>query len=249
MSDASAPPQEQDFLSRMSHELRTPLNAIKGYAELLLEDKASDHPDSPDLQGILRSTHRLLAFVDAVLDLNQIQSGRTSLDRTRFSVTELVEEVQLAVTDEATRNDNQLSSKVEELTVHNDRRLLRQILFNLLHNAARFTYQGTVALRIRSLPGHRMEIVVADNGIGMTRRQVEAATEPFWQADSGTTRRYDGAGVGLSVCRGLAELMGGDLQIESRLGEGARVTVRLPLEVEADTDAWDDEDDETMLLR
>lgn len=193
MFDPEAPPkpdpQEQDFLARMSHELRTPLTAIQGYAELLLEGKPASHEDVPDLQAILRATHRLQAFVDAVLDLNQLRTGRFQLRLERFEIRDLIAEVERAVQDQATKNKTRIVIDVKPLEVKTDRRMLRQILFNLVDNAVRFTVRGQVAVHARALDDDRFGILVRDDGIGMTAAQVEASTTAFWQADASSTRR------------------------------------------------------------
>ncbi len=242
--------QERDFLARMSHELRTPLNAIQGYADLLLEDKDGDHPDRHDLEAIVRATKHLLGLVESVLDLNQLQSGRFDIRPRDIDLQDLLSEIADAVSDQAQRNKTSVRVSVEPgLVVRSDLRMLRQIVFNLAHNACRFTFKGSVRISANTLDASEFAIIVADDGIGMTEAQVRAATEAFWQGDSSTTRRYDGAGVGLAVCKGLAEALGGSLSIDSRMGHGATVTVILP-RTSTRASAWDEEDDEpTVLLR
>jgi signal transduction histidine kinase len=234
----------------MSHELRTPLNAIQGYADLLLEGRAENDPDRHDLEAILRATKHLLGLVESVLDLNQLQTGRFDIRIATVDVVEVLGEIADAVSEQAQRNKTTVVVDVEDgLTVRSDLRMLRQIVFNLAHNACRFTFRGQVRIAAHTLDATDFAIVVSDDGIGMTAAQVQAATEPFWQADASTTRRYDGAGVGLAVCNGLAEALGGSLTIESRIGKGATVTVVLPRESEA-ASSWLEEDDEpTVLLR
>ncbi|MEZ4319865.1 MAG: HAMP domain-containing sensor histidine kinase [Myxococcota bacterium] len=241
-------PQEEDFLARMSHELRTPLNAIQGYTDLLLEDKASDHPDVHELTSIRRATRHLLALVESVLDLSQLRAGRFIVEPRDLDLGGLATDVVEAVGDQAARSKTRVTVDVENgLTVRSDPRMVRQILFNLAHNACRFTFKGRVHISIQSLDADVFEMVVKDDGIGMTEAQTEAATRAFWQAEQGTTRRYDGAGVGLAVCKGLAEAMGGSLRVESKLGRGATVTVELPRKVQASLLDFDDEP--TVLLR
>ncbi|MCB9676737.1 MAG: HAMP domain-containing histidine kinase [Alphaproteobacteria bacterium] len=242
-------PQEEDFLARMSHELRTPLNAIQGYTDLLIEDKPPGHPDLGDLGAIRRATRHLLALVESVLDLNQLRTGNFQVEPLDLDLAAIVDDVVEAVSEQAQRNKNRLKVEVEAgLEVRSDKRMIRQILFNLVHNACRFTFKGTVSITVRSLDPDWFEIGVRDDGIGMTNAQVEAATLPFWQGDSGTTRRYDGAGVGLAVCKGLAEAMGGKLTIASKMGHGASVMVELPRRAQASGYDFDDEEP-TVLLR
>lgn len=242
-------PQERDFLARMSHELRTPLNAIAGYAELLVEDKPADDPDLEPLQGIQRASRRLLALVESVLDLNQLQTGRFEVDIRPFAIADVVAEVLEAVRDQADRSGTELHAEVADLEMRSDLRMVRQILFNLVDNAARFTREGNVWVEVGRAGAFALRIVVRDDGIGMTPAQVQAATRPFWQADATTTRRYDGAGMGLAVCRAMAESLGGNLHIESETGMGATVRVTLPIDSEpAEESPWDD-DEPTVLFR
>ena len=234
----------------MSHELRTPLNAIQGYADLLLEDKAADHPDRHDLEAIVRATRNLLGLVESVLDLNQLQTGRFDIRLQDLDVADVLHDIAEAVSEQAKRNRTQVLVNVElGLVIRSDLRMLRQIVFNLAHNACRFTIHGHVRISAHGLDEDEIAIIVADDGIGMTEAQVRAATTAFWQADASTTRRYDGAGVGLAVCKGLAEALGGSMSIESQMGRGATVTVLLPRETKA-ARGWMEEDDEpTVLLR
>jgi signal transduction histidine kinase len=240
--------QEQDFLARMSHELRTPLNVIQGYADMLSEEKPEDDPDQPALAGIQRATRRLLALVESVLDLNQLRTGRFEVEPRTFALVGVVHDVVRSVADRAARNRNELVIEVpNDLRLHADLRMVRQILFNLADNAARFTHGGTVTIRATEPDDAHVAIEVVDDGIGMTPAQIAAAAQPFWQADTSTTRTYDGAGLGLAVCRGLAEAMGGSLHITSRPREGASVRVVLPRFVQGTT-RWE-EDEPTVLLR
>lgn len=240
--------QEQDFLARMSHELRTPLNAIQGYTDLLAEDKPPDDPDQPALRGIQRATRRLVALVEAVLDLNQLRTGNFQVAPRTFALAGILHDVARAVQESAQRNGTTVEVAVDQTQVHTDLRMLRQVVFNLADNAVRFAPGGTVVLLARAVDATWFEIVVSDDGIGMTPAQVAAAARPFWQADTSTTRRYDGAGIGLAVCKGLTEAMGGVMDIVSRPGQGARVRLVLPLYTEPTTAIWDD-DEPTVLLR
>ena len=239
--------QEQDFLARMSHELRTPLNAIQGYTDLLLEGKGTQHPDHHDLASIRRATHRLLAMVESVLDLSQLQKGQFEICVRQVDVRPLMDGVVQAISDRAESNGTVVRLDVEPLTIETDPRMFRQIIYNLADNAAKFTHKGRVLLRLQVVDQHWFRLVVSDNGRGMTNSQLATCMNPFWQADSSPTRQYDGAGVGLAVCRGLTELLGGRLEVKSRLGKGAEVTLTLPMKSQS-ASQWD-EDEPTQFLR
>ncbi|HHO51948.1 MAG TPA: HAMP domain-containing histidine kinase [Deltaproteobacteria bacterium] len=235
------------FLTRMSHELRTPLNAILGYLEMLEED-VEDEMIREDLARVRSSAMTLLAIVTTVLDLTQLETGSFEVIPEWVDLKLLVRKVAESVQSEASANGNQLDVTIpDELEVFLDRRMLQSILFNLTANACKYTREGQVALQVREVD-ERLHILVADTGIGMTKRQIQEAYRPFGQGDDSTTRRYDGAGLGLSVVRGFAEAMGGSVGIDSELGKGARVEVELPMACEARVVGLDD-DEPTMLLR
>ncbi len=237
----------QAFLTRMSHELRTPLNAVLGYSEMVAEEIDRDDLKA-DLERVRRAALHLQGLVTSVLDLAQLQSGRHAVSPEIIALDELVHHIVDGARNEADTNHNTLRVEVEagiEATL--DRRMVSSILFNLIHNAVKYTARGTVTVSVRVTD--RVRLLVSDTGIGMTPQQVAAATVPFSQADDSTTRRYDGAGLGLAICHGFAEAMGGSLQIESAPGQGARVTVDLP-RVAARVEPPDEDPDEpTMLLR
>lgn len=236
------------FLMRMSHELRTPLNAILGYADLLAEELEGDDLRQ-DAVRIRQAGRHLLGLVTAVLDLTQMQSGRHEVEPEPIDFQALVEEVVDGVRPVAAANGNTIEVAIEaDEQAWLDRRMVQSILFNLVHNAAKYTKNGTVTVRV--VVAIDCEIFVGDTGIGMTDRQLEEAFVPFGQADISSTRAYDGTGLGLAVCRGFAEAMGGGLSVDTAIGEGARITVRLPRRVKPRL--WTDEEgseEKTMIMR
>jgi signal transduction histidine kinase len=236
------------FLTRMSHELRTPLNAILGYVELLLDEAEGD--DAADLDRVRAAALNLLAIVSSVLELTQLQAGSYEIVPEPVGLERLGREVLDSVRISAEANRNQVELRVEPgLVVALDRRMLHSILYNLVSNGCKYTSNGTITIAARRL-GDRLELVVSDTGIGMTPRQIEEAFRPFSQADETTTRRYDGAGLGLAVVRGFVEAMGGSVHIESTPGRGARVQLELPLSIEArSSQPQIFEDEPTLLLR
>jgi len=235
----SANQAKSSFLANMSHELRTPLNAIIGYSEMLQEQAEDEgHPDYlPDLRKIHTAGHHLLSLINDVLDLSKIEAGKITLFLEDFSIKKAVDDV-LALTQplvQKNRNRLTLTGSPDAGTMHADALKLRQILFNLLGNACKFTSDGTVELHVAAHltsngnPGIRF--TVRDSGIGMTAEQVAKLFQPFSQAESSTTRKYGGTGLGLSITKSFVELMGGQVHVESEPGKGSAFIVTLPLTV------------------
>jgi signal transduction histidine kinase len=221
------------FLATMSHELRTPLNAIMGYSELAL-DILSDRGDAGDeLADDMRKVHaagrHLLGLITDVLDLSRIEAERLELSPSEFDPAELLDEIREVFSPLAQRSDDvlELDLAADLGPVFHDITRLRQVAINLVGNAIKFTRGGTITLRGRT-GEDTFELVVEDTGIGIPEAKLDAIFEPFTQVDNSTTRRYEGTGLGLAVCRKLVGLMGGDIEVRSELGKGSRFTVRLP---------------------
>jgi len=231
------------FLANMSHELRTPLNAILGYTELLDEEaRDTDQPHLlPDLERVHRAANHLLRLINDILDVSKIEAGRVGLFLERFSVLDLVRDVVDTVRPMVEKNRNHLRLEVELDfdEIRADRTKLRQLLFNLLDNASKFTEDGDIVVRVESLTASgaspKLALTVEDTGIGMSESQLAQLYEPFSQADPSTTRRHGGTGLGLALCQLLANLMDGEIQVHSRLGEGSTFRVTIPTAVEAET--------------
>jgi signal transduction histidine kinase/CheY-like chemotaxis protein len=223
------------FLANMSHELRTPLNAIIGYSEMLQEDAGSlgDPRFVDDLQRIQSAGKHLLTLINDILDLAKIEAGKTDLYLESFDLAAVVDEAVATVAPLAAQNGNELLvEKGPQLgCVRADLTKLRQALFNLLSNAAKFTHNGRIRLSAqRRDEGGSDWIVlsVADTGIGMTPEQVAGLFEAFAQADASTTRKYGGTGLGLAITRRFCRMMGGDVTVESEPGKGSTFTIRVP---------------------
>jgi signal transduction histidine kinase len=223
------------FLAGMSHELRTPLNAIIGYSEMLEEEAAERGLSdlAPDLAKIRLAGRHLLALINDVLDLSKIEAGRMQFAIEEFDVAALLAEVEVTLRPLVEANDNVLEvrSPAEIGAMRGDLTRVRQILFNLLGNAAKFTQHGRVALDVVPLrvQGREfVEFVVADTGIGLTAEQQTRLFRSFAQADASTSRRYGGTGLGLAISQRLAEMMGGEIRVRSELGSGSLFTARLP---------------------
>jgi PAS domain S-box-containing protein len=219
------------FLATMSHEIRTPLNGVLGMAQVLA---ASDLAPSQraQLDVIRQSGETLLAILNDVLDLSKIEAGKLDLELADFDLEALARGAHAAFAALADSKD-----LVFELTVdpsargvwRGDSTRLRQILYNLLSNALKFTEAGSVRVRLAADPAGMLVITVADTGVGIPPDILARLFEKFEQADASTTRRFGGTGLGLSICRELAGLMGGSIGAESVEGQGTTFTVRLPL--------------------
>jgi signal transduction histidine kinase len=225
---------KSDFLANMSHELRTPLNAIIGYSELMREEaEASERTqDINDHDKVLGSATRLLRLVNDVLDVAKIESGNMECEIAPFSVEDEVRGACETVRQAIEANGNKLVVEIDPYIgeVASDAFKFGQCVLNLLSNAAKFTKDGTVTTKAwRGIGADRDTIFVSitDTGLGMTPAQVGGLFQAFNQADTSITRRFGGTGLGLSLTRSLARLMGGDVDVTSRPGEGSCFTVTI----------------------
>jgi PAS domain S-box-containing protein len=234
---------KSDFVASMSHELRTPLNAIIGYSEILFEDAQSAGRESEmaDLRKIQDAGKHLLGLIDNILDLSKIEAGKMTLYLETFELRPMIDSVAATVTALAKKTGNVLvvNCADEVGTIHSDLTKVRQILFNLLSNACKFTRNGTItltALRDTDEAVDWIEFQVRDTGIGMTPDQQAKVFETFTQADASTTRTYGGTGLGLAITKSFCRLMGGDVTLTSEAGKGTIFMVRLPAMTSAASD-------------
>jgi signal transduction histidine kinase len=238
---------KSDFLASMSHELRTPLNAIILYSELLQEEAEEAGEESrqastvTDLRRIQVAGSHLLELINGILDLSKIEAGKMTVSCEQFAVGAIVRQVTDTVTPMVDKNENRLVVRCPENlgSMQTDMMKTRQILLNLLSNAAKFTRGGTITLDVeRGSIGDVPSIVfaVTDTGTGMTPEQTGKIFEPFTQADVRTTRKYGGTGLGLAIVARFCGLLGGSVSVESEPGRGSRFTVRLPIDVAAVAD-------------
>ena len=236
------------FLANMSHELRTPLNAILGYSEML-EEEAQDlelENFGPDLGRINSAGRHLLALINDILDLSKIEAGKMDLFLEEFDLNAMIGEVSTLAKPLMEKNGNALQVEMPDNLglMLADQTKVRQCLFNLLSNAAKFTENGDIKLRV-----HRETIAalneatarewlvfeVQDSGIGMSAEQVLKLFQAFTQADASTTRKFGGTGLGLALTRRFCQMMGGDVNVHSVPGEGSTFTINLPAAVSADS--------------
>ena len=226
---------KSEFLAKMSHELRTPLNAVLGYSEILLEDAELDGRGEQiaDLQKISAAGKHLLAMVNDILDISKIEAGKMALHIETVDLDKLIDEVESTARPLAVKNANSfvVERKGELGSIRCDATKLRQAIFNLLSNAAKFTHNGNITLSIRRRPeaGQEwIEIAVSDTGIGISAQQQKALFNNFAQANPKIAAVYGGTGLGLSLSQNLCRLMGGQIDVESELGRGSTFTIRLP---------------------
>lgn len=234
--DEAASSAKDQFLAHMSHEIRTPMTSILGFADVLMEPDHSCAERREALQTIRRNASHLFELINNVLDLSKIQAGQMSVERLSCDLPELVQAA-ISLTRQAL-HDKKLSFRVVTddpipQQIRTDPLRLRQILVNLIANAARFTERGGVELRIScrrtGSDGNNatMRFAVTDTGIGMTSEQVARLFHPFAQADESTARRFGGTGLGLAISKSLAGLLGGDIIVTSKLNSGSTFTVEI----------------------
>ncbi len=231
----SASRVKSSFLANMSHELRTPLNAIIGYSEILLED-ATDRADKAsmgDLEKIQAAGKHLLGLINDILDLSKIEAGRMDVYLEHVFLTRLVDEVKTIVEPMMKKNGNTLLVDCPQDigSLQTDLTKLKQSIINLLSNAAKFTKNGTVTLRLAretrdGAPWVKFEVI--DSGIGMTDEQMGRLFQAFTQADSSTTRNFGGTGLGLTITRHFCAMLGGSIEVKSKPAQGSTFIIVLP---------------------
>lgn len=232
----SASNAKSSFLANMSHELRTPLNAIIGYSEMI-RDAVRDTKNEDtlrDLDNVLHASQHLLGLINDILDLSKIEAGRMELSMTTIKIKEFFTGIIDSIRPLANKNHNQFMIDINsDLTeMFSDDVKLKQVMYNLLSNACKFTEAGVIKFTALSTVRNRVNgilIYVSDTGIGMTEQQQETIFQDFVQADVSTTRKYGGTGLGLSISKHYVEMLGGEIYVNSRLGEGTTFEVFFPL--------------------
>lgn len=215
-----------DFLASMSHEIRTPLNAVMGLTDLALR-RGPDEGLRDDLETVKSASQQILAIVNDVLDLSKIEAGRVRLERAPFSPAAVVERAAKAFRPAAERKGVALEFRAEEglpAAVEGDPLRFAQVVYNLIGNAVKFTAEGSVSVSVGAVPaegGIGVRVAVRDTGIGIAPEKLGGIFDGFSQAEAGTSRRFGGSGLGLSISRKLARLQGGDIAVESENGKGS----------------------------
>ncbi len=238
---------KSQFLANTSHELRTPLNGIIGFSQILIEEaKELSYTDFiPDLEAIHCSGKHLLALIDDILDISKIEAGQMKLYLETFDIPTLINEVVTTTHPLVEKNGNTLliDCASDLGTMHADPTKVRQVLLNLLSNAAKFTKQGSITLEVsreekskvtsldEELDFSSIVFRVTDTGIGMTPEQLKEIFKAFTQGDASTTRKYGGTGLGLTISRHFCQMMSGDIAAFSQPNRGSTFTVRIPGQV------------------
>jgi predicted RND superfamily exporter protein/nitrogen-specific signal transduction histidine kinase len=223
---------KSEFLARMSHELRTPMNAIIGFTRLVMRRAQDLLPkrEHENLGKVLISAEHLLTLINDILDLAKVEAGRMEVHAVRFELEPLIDlclrTVEPLVKSERLRLVKELEGGLPELFTDQDK--LKQILMNLLSNAIKFTEVGTITVSARRQDG-QVAIAVADTGIGIPAEQFALVFEEFHQVDNSATRQYSGTGLGLAISRHFAQLLGGDITLQSAIGVGSTFTITVPL--------------------
>ena len=223
------------FLANMSHELRTPLNAEIGYAEMLLEeaDERGITGSAEEVRKIQFAGKHLLGLISDILDLSKIEAGRMDIHLETFDVSDMIGTVLGTIGPMIAGNGNRIELVCPPGLgfIHADLTKIRQILLNLLSNAAKFTERGAITLTVAKVlhgPTQHVQFTVTDTGIGMTQAQVTQLFQAFSQGDSSTSRRYGGTGLGLAITKAFVDMLGGHVEVQSKLGVGTTFFVRLP---------------------
>lgn len=229
---------KSEFLANVSHELRTPLNAIIGYSEMLMEEAGENKQNAfiPDLKRIHKSGLHLAALINDILDLSKIEAGKLELSPENFDIAVMIHEVVNTVQPLAMKNENRLNINLAEDLgqMYADQTRVRQMLFNLLSNACKFTEKGDVTLDAARDAGKFhdwLEVRIADTGIGMTEKQMAKLFQPFTQVDEQSSRKYDGTGLGLVITKQFCDMMGGNIKVTSIHDEGSTFSLRLPMDI------------------
>ena len=232
---------KSQFLANMSHELRTPLNAIIGYSEILYEDVADLGQENlgRDLKKIEGAGRHLLGLINDILDLSKVEAGKMEVFLEPVEIVPLLEEVRSLIVPLAEKNGNSLEIRSAKNlgSIRTDRTKLKQSLLNILSNGSKFTQNGKLTVVAERFDADRpmVRFAISDSGIGMTDEQLGRLFQAFSQADASTSKKYGGTGLGLAISRRFCQLLGGDITVASKLGEGSTFTITLPAESQAPT--------------
>lgn len=224
------------FLANMSHEIRTPLNGILGFAELLKDEELEKRDRKEYVDIIINNGKHLLNLINDIIDISKIESRQLNIKPTYFNPDDLLDELFSFFENHKNLIEKNHVELILSTTVNNnhsnictDKTRLKQVLSNLIHNSLKFTEEGQVEFGYTFLNENEIEFFVEDTGIGISSADLDIIFERFRQAETTNRRSMHGTGLGLSICKALIELMGGEIHVESNLGQGSRFNFVLPL--------------------
>ncbi|MBS3745238.1 MAG: response regulator, partial [Wenzhouxiangellaceae bacterium] len=230
---------KSQFLANMSHELRTPMNAVIGYSEMLKEEAEDQGAEDfiPDLDRICKASKHLLRLINDILDLSKVEADKIELYAEPIDIEAFIEEIcsDIGPIMEANGNILEIERKENVAEIVSDVTRLRQVVLNLISNAAKFTREGKVRLTVSGSTEDGtgwLHIEISDTGIGMSPEQIQQVFQPFTQADASTTRKYGGTGLGLAISKSFCEMMGGTITVTSEQSKGSTFTVHIPANLE-----------------
>ena len=232
---------KSDFLQTMSHDIRTPMNGIIGMTAIAAAHIDDKERVADSLQKITQASRHLLSLINEVLDMSKIESGKISLSEEEFDLPDLVDDLIAMVRPQALEHKHQLIvdiKDVEHELVIGDSLRIQQVFVNLMSNAIKYTPDGgRIKLSIREIPCKQLktgcyEFVFADNGIGMSPEFLEHVFEPFARAEDGRTSKVQGTGLGMPIAKNIVNMMGGDIKVESQLGQGTKFVVTFYLKLQ-----------------
>ena len=224
--------QEQmrrEFTANVSHELRTPMTAISGYAEIMMQGLVQPQDMKPFAEKIYKEANRLISLIADIIQLSQLDEGGSQFQMQQVALDMVMEEVEQRLQPLAEKKDVSLTMLAEPVTVQGNRQVLQEILYNLCENAIKYNKpQGTVQMSLQQLDGKAV-VTVADTGIGIPVEEQQRVFERFYRVDKSHSRIIGGTGLGLSIVKHGVQMHHGEISMESELGEGTRIVVRLPL--------------------
>ncbi|ABO50662.1 PAS/PAC sensor hybrid histidine kinase [Desulforamulus reducens MI-1] len=228
---------KSEFLANMSHEIRTPMNGILGFAEVLIQQELSPQQQE-SVKIIQQCGEQLMDLINDILDLSKIESGKLVMEETSFSLRKLIHEAVNVIESKFLEQNVEMKIDIEQ-NLHDqlkgDPTRIRQVLYNLISNAAKFTHQGYVKISVaeESISGadHQIKLrfCIEDTGIGIPKEKLKLIFDAFTQADGSTTRKYGGTGLGLTICKSLTQLMGGEINVESQVNKGSIFSFYIPV--------------------
>jgi len=221
------------FLASMSHELRTPLNSIIGFTGWLLMGMEGDlnEEQKKQLSMAKSSADELLELINDILDISKIEAGKVELAIEKFKIEEVIKDVVNRVLPLVKDKELKLIYNVPKgIIINSDKRRIKQILMNLVSNAIKFTDQGNVKIDVKTINNDDLEFIVSDSGIGIKKEEIEKLFQPFQQIDMSTTKRHEGTGLGLYLCKKLIDLLHGEISVTSQFGKGSEFKFIIPIE-------------------